>query len=69
MEQNRESRYKPKHKWSIKLQKEVMIYNGEKIAFSTNGAGKMGQLHARKPKPKKNKKQKQWTISLHCAQK
>ena len=47
MEQDRKPRDKPTHLWSTNLTKEVRIYNGEKTASSTSGAGKTGQLHVK----------------------
>ena len=48
MEQDRKPRDKPIHLWAPDFfTKEARIYNGEKTAFSINGAGKTGQLHAK----------------------
>lgn len=48
MEQNRESRNKSMHIWTINLQKkEARIYNGEKTVSLMNGAGKTEQSRAK----------------------
>ena len=48
MEQNREPRNKPKSLYVNKyLTKEAGAQNGAKIASSTNGVGRSGQLHAK----------------------
>ena len=47
MEQDRKPRNKPVHLW-VPYFLQRRTYNGAKTASSTNGAGKMGQLHGKK---------------------
>ena len=49
MEQNRKPRGKPTYIYMVTLFfiKEARMYNGEKIASSISGAGKIGQLHGK----------------------
>ena len=48
MEQNRERRNKPKSVWSINIQQRGQRHKTVKIASSTHGVGRAGQLHAKK---------------------
>ena len=48
MKQDRKSKDKPMHLWSINLhQRDENIYNGEQTVFSINGAEKTGQPHVK----------------------
>lgn len=48
MEQNKDSRNRPTQTRSIDFQQRVQKqFNGERVVFSTNGAGRMGALHAK----------------------
>ena len=46
-EQNKDSRNKHMHIWSINFQQESRTYGGEKTVSSINGVGKTGQPHAK----------------------
>ena len=47
VEQDRKPRDKPCTYGHLIFDKEARIYNGEKTASSTSGAGKTGQLHVK----------------------
>ena len=47
VKQDRKPRDKPMHLWTLFFMKEARIYNGAKIASSTNGAGKTGKLRVK----------------------
>ena len=47
MEENRESRNKPRHTLSINVPKKPRIYNGERTVSSINGIGSTGQPWAK----------------------
>ena len=47
VEQNRESRIKPTHKWPINLRQRTKAIQWRTNSPSISGAGKTGQLHVK----------------------